>query len=238
MGSSTQCQWVHWGKTARVHSPSCVLGTNTWPGVNLSTLQLQTPSLPAQRPTQLPLMGNQPNIAANTPVVHIKEEQQAQWTSIASIHTAGTSELWHFWEEQWLLEHLQPGGQFLWSMLPVPAAQGPLQQTPHSNAVISTLETSNFCFCLLLLLPSDADSAQDAANPSHRNRTKPRKFPPSSPVAQISASPLKSPPCVLIKTSVHKPQNKHYLLSQQEHTKWSWKHLSSTGNTWYQKINK
>lgn len=47
-------------------------------GVNLSTLQLQTPSLPAQRPTQLPLMGNQPNIAANTPVVHIKEEQQAQ----------------------------------------------------------------------------------------------------------------------------------------------------------------
>lgn len=46
-------------------------------------LQLQTPSLPAQRPTTSP-RGNQPKTAANPPAVCTKEEQQAQWVSKAS----------------------------------------------------------------------------------------------------------------------------------------------------------
>lgn len=43
-------------------------------------------------------------------------------TSERSCDISGKSSGW---------EHLLPGRQFLWSMLPVPAAQGPLQQNPH-----------------------------------------------------------------------------------------------------------
>lgn len=93
---------IEWKLPEFTH-PSCVLGTNTCLGVNLSHPAAPNTKLACPETHTASSHGESTqNCCKYSRCLH-KGRAASPWTSKASdVHTGGTSELWHFWKEQWL----------------------------------------------------------------------------------------------------------------------------------------